>query len=49
MDKAVEGLPCRVRFHTAISNASIARSDGNDFDNCQPTTMRENTSVMNAA
>jgi hypothetical protein len=26
----------------------MARSDCNDFDACQPTIMRENTSMMNA-
>jgi hypothetical protein len=30
------------------SAASIARSDRNDREACQPTTMRENTSTMNA-
>ncbi len=32
----------------AISNASMARSDRNDFEACQPTTIRENTSTTNA-
>ncbi len=41
--------PARVRFHTAISRASMARSLRSELDSCQPTTMRENTSMMKAA
>jgi transposase InsO family protein len=42
------GLGSRVRFHTAISKASIARSERSDREACHPTTKRENTSMMNA-
>jgi hypothetical protein len=48
-DQAVEDLAVAVRFHTAISRASMARSERKDSEICQPTTMRENTSMMNAA
>jgi hypothetical protein len=33
---------------TAISRASIARSDLNERDACHPTTIREYASMMNA-
>jgi hypothetical protein len=36
----------RRRLCTAISSASIARSARSDFEACQPTIMRENTSTM---
>ena len=50
MDQAVEDLAGRrVRFQTAISKASMARSERSEFEICQPTTIRENTSMMNAA
>ena len=38
-----------MRFQIAISSASMARSERSEFDSCQPTTMRENTSMMKAA
>ena len=49
MDQAVEDWPWRVRFHTAISKASMARSERRDSEICHPTTMRENPSMMKAA
>jgi hypothetical protein len=30
-----------MRFHTAVSRASTARSERKDTEICQPTTMRE--------
>jgi len=42
-------LPALVLFHTAISKASIAKSERSETDVCQPTTILENTSMMNAA
>lgn len=44
----VRSAPVRWRFHTAISSASMARSERSDRDACQPTTNRLNTSMMNA-
>ncbi len=40
--------PLTLRLNTAISSASIARSDRSDRMACQPTIIRENTSMMNA-
>jgi hypothetical protein len=33
----------------AISRASMARSERSDLEICQPTTIREKTSMTNAA
>ena len=41
-------MPARCRFQMAISRASSARSERSDRDACQPTTIREYTSITNA-
>src|SRR5699024_12245512 len=41
--------PACSRVQIPISSASRARSVRSDFDSCQPTTRRENTSMTNAA
>ena len=49
MNKAVEVVAVRVRFQIAISSASTASEERSEFDSCQPTTMREYTSMTKAA
>jgi hypothetical protein len=39
--------PARVRFQMAISRASMARAERSDLEICQPTTIREKTSMTN--
>jgi hypothetical protein len=38
-----------VRFQTAISRASMARSERRELDSCQPTIIRLKTSMRKAA
>jgi hypothetical protein len=49
MDELVEALPAGgARAQIACSKASSARSERSHLDACQPTIIREKTSVMKA-